>query len=64
MLEWIEIRIKTPRGNKKHLKIEIPQDRRDDKQDTFNDIASDYLDENKIEYKWFRLVGTCVVKRN
>jgi len=61
MLEHVEVRVKHTSGIKSQFKIELPQDRRDDEVDTINDIISDWLDENGADYKWFRILGTCVL---
>lgn len=40
------------------MKVDLPADIRDLETDTITDVVSDYLDENRIQYKWFRVLMT------
>jgi hypothetical protein len=64
MAEYVKVRLKYKTGLKNEFYIELPKDRRDNKPDTINDIISDWMDENKIIYKWFRIIGTPVLDKS
>lgn len=34
----------------------LPDDLKDNSEDTLNDAVSDWLDENSIKYKWYRVL--------
>jgi hypothetical protein len=64
MAEYVKVRLKLKTGFKNEFYINLPKDRRDNKPDTINDIISDWFNENEIEYKWFRIIGTCVLDKS
>lgn len=53
---YAKIRVKLKSGNIAVLNAEIPEDIRDLNSDTVNDAVCDWLGENKVDYKWFRLI--------
>jgi len=57
---YVKVRIKTaiPCHPTITMKVDLPADIRDLETDTITDVVSDYLDENRIQYKWFRVLMT------
>lgn len=52
---YINVRVRLKTGEAVTVKAEIPDDIKDYGKDTIDDAVSDWLDENKIEYKWYRV---------
>jgi len=51
----VKVRLRQINGEIKNLEVKLPDDIRDYYDDTINDCVSDYLDENNIKYKWYRV---------
>lgn len=52
---YINVRVRLKTGEAVTVKVEIPDDIKDYGKDTIDDAVSDWLDENKTEYKWYRV---------
>ena len=52
---YINVRVRLNSGEAVTVKAELPDDIKDYGKDTIDDAVSDWLDENKIEYKWYRV---------
>lgn len=53
---YVTVRFKTKENDLCNIKVELPKTIRDYSDDTINDVVSDYLDDNLVEVKWFRVV--------
>ena len=52
---YINVRVRLITGDAVTVKYELPNDIKDYNKDTIDDAVSDWLDENKVEYKWYRV---------
>lgn len=52
---YINVRVRLKTGEAVTVKAELPDNIKDYSKDTINDIVSDWLDDNKVEYKWYRV---------
>jgi len=51
----VNVRIRLKTGRLVSLIIALPLDIRDYNRDTISDCVTDYLQDNKIDYKWYKI---------
>jgi uncharacterized protein (DUF2267 family) len=51
---YIKVRVRLKTGEATTIRAELPNGLKDYSQDTIDDAVSDWLDDNGVEYKWYR----------
>ena len=56
---YVTVRVKLKSGEITTIRTELPKDIRNYKEDTISDFISDKLDDDGVEYKWYRVESKC-----